>query len=370
MALITDATIRRLAGFKGNEHPVVSLYLDVDGRRWPRYQDCESRVEMLVRDALERGNGHHPVAADLERVESYVKGGLDRSNTRGLAIFASGDALWEVFQLAVPVRDQIVVNETPHVRQLEAVLDKYEAFGVLLVDRQRARMFVFELGELVDRSELFEQLPRHDDDGGDWDKDHVRDHAATLARQHLKHAARVAFEVFQNHPFEHLILAVSDDIAGELERFLHSYLRERIAARVHIPASASEAEIRSAALEVEEDVERQKEQELVDRIRAAVGAGQGGVAGLADVLAAVADRRVDTLLVSEGYAPEGWQCKGCGFLAPLGPNCARCDEAMRRVDDVVELAIEDAVLNAARVRVCAANADLDVMGRVAAHLRF
>ena len=57
--------------------------------------------------------------------------------------------------------------------------------------------------------------PRHDDDKGDWDKDHVRDHSAALAHQHVKRAAHAAFAVFQERPFDHLIIAAPEDLSYE-----------------------------------------------------------------------------------------------------------------------------------------------------------
>lgn len=371
MAALTQDAIRSLAGFKGRNAPVVTLYLDVDGRRYVRPKDYEAHLDSLLRQAGTLTNGHAPAVHDLQKIEAYVKGGIDRSRTRGLAVFScAAHDFWEVVELPVPVRNQLVVNATPHVRQLESVLDEYERFAVLLADKQRARMFVFELGTLVERSEVFDQLPRHEDDKGDWDKDHVRDHSAELAHHHLKHAAEMAFEVFKAMPFEHLVIGAPEEIASQLERDLHSYLRDRIRARLTIPVTATDAQVREAALQVEAEVERAKEAELVQKLRERVGAQRGGVAGLADTLAALVERRVDTLFVSEGYEAPGWRCHSCNYVCVKGRTCPVCDTSMTQVDDVVEEAVEEALAQSCRVEVCVGNADLDVLGRIGALLRF
>lgn len=370
MVTLSQDAIRSLAAFRGDRDPVVTLYLDVDGRRHVRPKDYERQLDHLLRDAREHGNGTTP-AEDLRRIEAHVKAGVDRSHTRGLAIFScAGQGLWEVIELPVPVRNQLVVNQAPQVKQLETIVDSYERFGVLLVDKQRARMFVFELGELVDKSELFDQLPRHDDDHGGWEKDHVRDHTAAQAHHHLRRAAQVAFSVFQERPFEHLIIAAPDEIAPEVERELHSYLQDRIAARLTLAVNASEPAIRAAALQVEEQVERAKEAALVKRLREAVGSGNGGVSGLDGVLAALVERRVDTLIMSDGFEAPGWRCDPCRFLAVKGPKCPLCAAEMDHAPDVVEEAVEEALAQSCRVAVCVGNADLDVHGRIGALLRF
>jgi peptide chain release factor subunit 1 len=372
LATLTQDVIRTLAGFQAQETPVVSLYLDVDGRRFVRPKDYELHLDHLLKEAAGHTNGHKPAACDLERIETHVKSGIDRSRTRGLAIFScQSQNLWKVFELPVPVRNQLVVNGRPHVRQLETVVDQYERFGVLLADKQRARMFVFELGELVDKSELFDQLPRHEDDKGDWDRDHVRDHTNAAAHRHLKRSAEVAFHVFQEQGFDHLIIGAPEETSPELERVLHPYLRERIAARVNVPVGATEATIRAAALDVEQEVERTKDARLVARLKdAAATPGGLGVEGLEKVLTALGERRVDTLLVSEGFETEGWRCPSCGWLTVKGPSCPMCSSQMELVEDVVEAAVEEAIAQSCKVCVCIGNADLDVHGRIGALLRF
>jgi peptide subunit release factor 1 (eRF1) len=372
LVTLTQDVIKSLAAFKAQKTPVVSLYLDVDGRRFVRPKDYEVHLDHLLKEAAGHTNGHKPAAADLERIEGHVKAGIDRSHTRGLAIFScTAQDLWQVFELPVPVRNQLVVNASPHVRQLETVVDEYQRFGVLLADKQRARMFVFELGELVDKSELFDQLPRHEDDKGDWDRDHVRDHSMAAALRHLKRSGEVAFHIFQEQGFDHLIIGAPEEIAHELERVLHPYLRDRIAARLAVPVGASDAVIKQAALGVEEQVERAKKAARVERLRTASNAkGGNGVVGLEGVLKAVCERRVETLLVSEGYEAAGWRCGDCAHMAVKGPTCPVCGSAMERVDDVVEAAVEEALAQNCRVSVCVGNADLDVMGRIGALLRF
>ncbi len=376
---ITESLIRELAGLKGERAPVVSCYLDVDGRRFLRPHDYEVELDAMLRRARRQvANGSAPdravealVEGDLHRIETYVKGGIDRSHTRGLAMFAcSASDLWRVIELPVPVRNRLVVNHTPYVRELESVIERYERFAVVLVDRQRARLFRFEMGQLVEKQEQFDQLPRHDDDGGGWTKDHVAGHTAAAVSRHLKRAAAAAFDFYREQGFDHLIVGAPDEIAGELERELHPYLRERIAARVNVPVAARDDEIRAAALDVEEEVRRAREAAVVERLRQAVGSGAGGVTGLAPVLEALVARRVDTLLVSEGYEAPGWRCRSCTYVSVRGRKCALCGADMEQVDDVVEEAVEEGLAQSCRLEICRANADLDVVGRIGALLRF
>ncbi len=369
---IDESRIRDLAGFKGEDAPVTSVYLDVDGRTRIRARDVELNLERMLRPVRDRQDqqGHNSVVADLKRIEDHVKGGLDRSHVRGLAMFAcSAHDFWEVVELAVPVRDRVVVNHSPYVRDLE-VIAQHPRFAVLVADRQRARLFLFQQGELLDKQEQLDLLPRHDDDGGQLGKDQVAGHTAAAAQRHLKHAAAAAFALHQEQGFDHLVLCGPDEITAELERELHAYLRERIAGRVHLAATASTEDIRQVAEEVESSVERAREAAVVDRLRQAVGTGTSGVAGLQPVLDALVSRRVDTLVVSSGFEAPGWRCPSCAWVGTLGRRCPLCSTDMKQVDDVVEEAVEEALAQACRVSICNQNADLDVMGRIGALLRY
>jgi len=269
-----------------------------------------------------------------------------------VAMFScSADGFWRVIELPVRVSSQVVVEPAPHVRQLESVLDEYERFGVVIADSQRARVFLFELGELVERTELLDAVEE-------------------VKHQHLRHAADVTFRLFQDEPFDHLVIGAPPEIAAELTACLHPYLRGRLVERVSLTVHATDEQVRRAALDVERMLERRKEQALVRKLRDAVGAGRRGVGGLDSTLRALVERRVEHLLVSQGYHAPGWHCRPCGYLAKLGRRCPLCNEPMEQTSDVVEHAIEQAVTQSCRVEVCVENADLDVIGGIGALLRY
>jgi peptide subunit release factor 1 (eRF1) len=268
------------------------------------------------------------------------------------------------------VRSKVVINHAPAVGQLESVLHEHAAIGVLLADKQRARLLVFELGSLVDRSELLDELPRDYDNRGDRERGTPDHHVDELAHQHLRNAARAAFALWQAHGFQHLTVGAPDAIANELEQLLHPYLQDRLCGRVRVAVGASHAEVLAAAEAVEAEVGRRVEAEAVERLREAALTGRRGVGGLGATLDALNERRVEQLLVSKHYAEEGWRCPTTGHLALKGPNHPVHGSAMERVDDVVEDAIEEALTQGVPVTICVGNADLDVLGRIGAILRY
>jgi peptide chain release factor subunit 1 len=375
VAQLTEDTVRSLARFRANDAPVTTCYLDLDGRVLPTHKDVQRAFDALVRQAHARFNGdtaHPSVIADLDRMTRHVKG-YGRAQARALAMFSCTSAgLWEVHELPVRVTNQLVVHVSPYVRQLEEIVDEYERFGVLLADRQRARMFLYEMGELVERTEMVEQIARRGDDNrGELYKTRHDRQLAEQVHQHLRHAAQLAFAVQQQFGFDRLLVGGPNEVQSELLAALHPYVRAKVADEtLSVPSGASLAEVRKAAHEVELRLERKKEAVLVDRLRQAVASGGRGGAGLPAVLAALNERRVDVLLVSRGYVAEGWRCPSCGALFSMGRRCGACGTEMTLLEDVVEEAVHEALTQQVRVDVCVGNADLDVLGRIGALLRF
>ena len=368
---ISEDLVRTLAGFESPGTAVTSCYLDIDGRRRPHHHDLVEGVQRLTRRGRESLDGDRRPTADLEAVERFVRHGVERSGSRGLALFSCHEAgLWEAISLPVPVRDQVTIGPRPAVRQLEAILQEAEHVGVLLVDRQRARVAVFRLAEVVVDEQHAGELPRELDDRGERERGDTAPHAEDLNARHARRAAGLAFTAHQDHRIDRLLVGASPPVRAPLERALHAYLRERLSGRLNLRTTAPVDEVRQVVLENEHRLEEERERQAVDGLREARGQDPKAVAGLAAVLRGVSEGRIGAVLVSRGFEDQGWACPSCQWLATVGPACERCGETMAPVDDVVELAVDRALEQGARVTVCEANADLDVLGRVGAWLRF
>ena len=327
MALLSKDTVRMLAGFRSEAVPVTTCYLDVDGRRLPTHGEVERELSKLVRSAGLNGSARSDaplsVRQDVHRMEQHVRGWPVAARA-GWPCSRARPGVLGGHELPVRVTSQLVVEPVPCVRQLEALLEEHERIGVLLTDRQRARMFVFELGELVEHSERLDQLARKsDDDRGERVKTRQGSQLSEQDHQHVKAAAQLAFDVYQRVGFEHLVVGAPVEVRADLDTTLHPYLRARLAESVPLPVQASEDQVRRVALELEERIERRSEAELVEQLRDVRASGGKAVAGLAPTLKALCEHRVDRLFVAEGYEAEGWRCS-CGCLATVGRRCPVC----------------------------------------------
>jgi len=372
-APVTREELHRLARHRADT-PTTSCYLDVDGRHLPRPQDLARSVDGVLGRARAQAAGDPTRLADLDRIDAYVRSGIDRTRVRGLAIFANEAAgLWKVIALPTSVPNHLSAGGSPLLGPLEVALADHEPIGVLLVDKARLRMLVFAWGELREQEELTgERLVNDFDVPNSRDEGHLDGRAGELHDRQVRLAARAAFEVQARSGFQRLVIGGPDQLVADLERTLHPYLRKIYHGRIDLGPGAGSDELRHAVSTAEAEIAQALQSAAVDRLRDVVGRpnGRSGVAGLTPVLHALANHRVDRLLVSSGYETCGWRCPACATLAECGPTCPGCGQLMRAVDDVVSEAVDAAAAERARIDVCVGNADLDVLGRIGALLRY
>jgi peptide chain release factor subunit 1 len=366
--------LRALAGWDPAGAPITSLYLTVDGRRFPRKADYQVRLDELLRAARARASDldreeRRSVEGDLEAISGFVRDELDRADTRGIALFAStAGGLWEVVPVPRPVRDRVVVAPQADLRPLEALHETYPPVCVALVDYARSRLFLVELGRILEVADVVDDVPNRHERGGPAQmriQRHVDDHRT----KHLKRTAEELFALSRRRSFDHLVLAGPAEGHREIESLLHDYLRRRIRASVTLPMTASTAEILDRVLEIEEAIERDRERAAVERLSGESAAKGAGVAGLDPTLEALAAGRVSDLVVSIDAASPGFRCGGCGRLTRGGGSCPACGAPMAAVPDVVEAAVVTALRSGANVETVLGDG-LEQVGGIGALLRF
>ncbi|HJV03753.1 MAG TPA: Vms1/Ankzf1 family peptidyl-tRNA hydrolase, partial [Actinomycetota bacterium] len=369
------ALVRGLASWDPDGAPVTTLYLDTDGRRYPRRSTYLSRAEDLLRSAKERAReldrpGWDSACGDVARIRTYLRDEYDRRGTRGVAVFSSSSAgLWSAVPLPQPVRDRASLGPRPDVVPLEALVELAETSCVAIVDREKARILVTTLGEIDEVTDILDEVPGQHDQGG-WAQRRLQRHIEDHVLRHLKRVGDSLLRLHQRRRFDHLLLAGPDEVVHELERELHDYVRRAVAGRLPVAMSASPAEVRDRVMDFERDREARREREAVERVVGEVGAGTGrAVGGLAETLDALERGRVETLVVAADLRAEGVRCPSCGHVAVDGPRCSACGSPTEPTD-AVEEAVEMALRQRCRVETVAGGSDLAALGGIGALLRF
>jgi peptide chain release factor subunit 1 len=367
--------LRELAALRPPGQKVLSLYLNLDPSEFPTPRDrsveLESLLQVVEGGLRQDGLAHaqrEELKRDIERVRFYFANEFDASGTRGVALFtASGADLFEVVRIGRPISSGVVIDDSPFIEPL-TTLPGADGYCVLLINRQLARILIGGSEGMQEVTNIVDDVHRWHEQGG-WSQARYQRGIVKETRDHVKHAADELFERFKRGSVQRLIIGTPDELRGEIENRLHSYLRDRIAGWIDIDVRSSPAQVAKEVAGIIEQDERQREREWLDRLQSELGRNARGVAGLADTLAALNERRVEAILLRHGFRAPGWATAGSDFLATT-PGSSPAGEPLQQREDIIEPALESALEQSAEVVVARHHPDLDALGSVAAVLRY
>jgi peptide subunit release factor 1 (eRF1) len=375
---ITRNRLRRLADVKPERGRVLSVFLNLDPTEFATPAARSTAITSVLTKAAHRideaedleHDERTALKEDVERVrEALMASDIAQNGTRAVAVYACKPAdLLEVVRITRPVDFAVVLDRTPYLEPLAAEAHE-ERWCVLLVNRRNARFFVGEDGGALEETDRVEDDVHSQHDQGGWSQARYQRGVEKEKDDHLVHVADVAFGAYKRRGFDRLLVGAPEELVGELEQKLHPYLRERIAGRLHLDVENSSIEdVRGAAKSAIEDWRRRCEREALDRLTEGVGRGGRGAAGLAAVLQALNEQRVETLLVGDGYRSEGGRDPDTGMLhaGDHGPD----GRELERIENIVEPAIEKAIEQSAKVIKVRYHDDLGPLGGIGAVLRY
>jgi peptide chain release factor subunit 1 len=370
---------RRLIQYRG-EHRVISVYLDLDPERFATGPARASQIRSLLDDGHRivdglDGLGHEDkisLREDLKRLDAFLSSpDAPFKGARSLALFCSGlDDLFEVVQLARPVPGRIVIEPAPYVEPMIAALENRQ-WLVALVNRRTARLLAGSPEGLRERERRDDDVRGQSEVGG-WSQANYERSAEEDALHHLRGVAEDVNRRWRAERFDRVVLGGPQEVVSRFEEMLADEVRSRLVPeKVDVDiTSATEAQVRTAVEEIVVKDERRGEEEALERLSDAVGAGRRGVIGLKDTLEALNERRVQTLLLSPVFDGHGRRCPSCGML--VGEDIRRCPADGTNTDAVEharEAVVEAAIAQDAEVMVLRHHDDQPPHG-IAAILRF
>jgi len=358
---LTEDTLRSLSQVEADEPVVVTLFLDLDPAQFATPPARATQITSLLSDLdtlLRDGDLSHDAAealkVDRDRIESFLRGDdLDVGEAAALAVVSS-DALdvWEVIKLPEAVGAAVHLDRRPILEPLMGLEDE-GAWCVLLATRDSARIFRGGPTGIREIRDVQSDVKNQHSAGG-WSQARFERSVEQEVEWHLEHATDLLFRHFKRRPFDHLIVGANNDaLRPALTGETHAYLTERIRGWVDIEEKlASESQVFEAVREVMDAHLEQEERALLERFAAETATDGRAADGIDPVLAALAERRVETLVVRQGAAAPGTKCVTCGWLGPAGIRRCPVDQTtLDAVNNVVEPAIQAAIQQSATVHV-------------------
>jgi hypothetical protein len=341
--------LRQLNEMGGADGRVLSIYLSLDPPQAPsprtRSVQLDSRLneaEHRLRQEAGDGPGAKALSSCLDRVRHHLKNTVVTDHAVcAVAVFCASSGELRAFGLKHPpdFTAAAAFREGAAIEPLVEALPG-PSWGVVLAGRKHGRIFRGTDAALAEVSDVDDEVHRRHAQGG-WSQARFQRGIEKEVKDHIAHVCSRLFALHRRRPFDHLVVGGPAEMWPLIDAKLHPYLRERLAGHVAIGvehASAEQVLEHVRGLMAEESGRR--EREAIERLEQGLGTGDEAVAGLTEVLSALDDRRVATLLVSSG---------------PL--------------DEQVERAVEAAVAQAAEILVVE-NGALERFGDIAALLRY
>ena len=375
---ITRTRLRQLADVKPERGRVLSVFLNLDPTEFATPAARSTAVTSVMTEAAHRveqadGLEHEErvaLKADIDRVrETLMASDIAQNGTRAVAVYACQPAdLLEVVRLNRPVDFAVVLDRSPYIEPLVAdgrrgavvrAARQPPQRPLLHRRRRRARGDRPRRGRRAQPARpgrlVAVPLPARRREGEGRPPRPRRPRSPSSASRRAASTACWS--------------ARPTSSSNDIEHKLHPYLRERIVGRLHLDVENSSIDdVRSAAGQAIEDWRRRCEREALDRLAEGVGRGGRGAAGLASVLQALNEQRVEMLLVGDGFRSAGGRDSATGMLyaGDHGPD----GQELERVENIVEPAIEKAIEQSAKVIKVRHHDDLGPLGGIGAVLRY
>lgn len=361
--MINLQEIRKLSKIKSVKREIVSLYLNCDQKIF-----TPKEIEIVLKDLLKEG-GTRLRTKDKKKIKEYIKLSLSKK-TKGLVFLISPEKkIWRVYNLVCPVKSKIFIKKSFYLRPLLDLLDEYERYCTVVVDKEKARIFCVFLGEIEEEKDLFKVYPGKHAQGG-WSQRRFAGHIEKHLERHLKDVADKTYEFFRKYAFDRLIIAGSKEVLPKFIKMIHPYLRKRLAGQFYIEMFASLNKILKRSLAIEEKIERKKEEEIVKKLEENLGKENRAVCGLKATLKACYKNKILLLIVDEDFSSPGMHCIGCDFSSLDQKRCSYCGAGMQRVEDIVEELCKDVLKSGGKVEFVHKNRRLKKLGNIGALLRY
>jgi hypothetical protein len=266
-----------------------------------------------------------------ERVIGYLRG--HPLEQRGLAMFA-GPNVWEVIPLQLDIEDEVHWG-IPAMAQLFWLLDENRSYGAVVVDRQRARFFLYRLGEFSEtEGKEFRLEPSRKKDMGPVarpdgvrmsrgiDRDTFEHHLEAQYGHFLREIAEKVKVWQAAESLDSVLLIGASETARSIQNELSQALSEKVVLIEQNLGWMSRAELQERIAPILTDHERERESRLVENL---LSGQQGVTIGIDETLTELQHGKIRSLAVAKGFSCDLHQCVRCGWLDRTADSvCPAC----------------------------------------------
>lgn len=275
--------------------------------------------------------------------------------TRTLAFFFADRGTLKAYKLPVYIPTRIVMERDFYVHPFIKSMEKYPRYCVVVLERDRARIFDLFWGELeYETEEIRSEVPqRMNAARATWkglEERKIQNHIEVHIDRHLKKVAEAVERYMSKNRIPYLVIGSRRELIPRFKEFLPRNFSRKIVGSYSVRTDQSVKQIREKSLEViaehewreEEEFVRMTEEESSKKVKSAVR-------GAKNVLGSLYDYEIRILLVGKDYSEAGYICRNNHHPYLRRGNCPICRSSGEKVSDIADEIIEEAVQQKTRI---------------------
>jgi peptide chain release factor subunit 1 len=309
-----------------NENTFVSLYFD--GRDEHFISHREKVIQCLLKPDEARN-----FEKTMETIQQYLK----KNKTGNHAIFASDkNHFFKALGFPVAIKNSLSVDVSPYIHQIAELADAWQAYTLVLLNSNHAKIFSFSCGELSEEGDLSKDIMNKHKKGG-----------MSQARfQRLRKGSIHAFlievvESLGKMTQENIILAGPGEAKKQFRDLLPFQLRKEVIAEVDVSIDDA-CGLVDETKEIIKEKRAEEHRQLLDLIQSEILKNGLAVYGVTETLAAVKNGQVEALLVEKDATQKGWVCEQCQRIedgtVSVCPGCGKSASEVNIIEEIIKLA--------------------------------
>lgn len=322
--------------------PILSVYLNTMNRNSSRHPRTSVHLTWFRKQAAAVAptlplQDRKQFLREADRVEQFLE--RRRPEERALAIFAS-EKTWTVVPLQTNIESELQWGK-PALGQLFRLLNGHPPYGVVAIDRQAARFFVYRLGELTPLGEKV-----FDIDVSGWTKKdlghfagesvrktrgsnrEVYEHRLEAQYERLcRETAEEAVSLWKKSDFEGLFLVGPDQLTNLIRtKFPQPFSPKVFSISMDIGKFSPRSILRRAKPQMAE-FEQKRQLATVEQILTGAGKFETNPD---EILARLQQGSIHTLVVASDLNLKLHECTQCGLaVRSADPVCTSCGGELR-----------------------------------------
>jgi peptide subunit release factor 1 (eRF1) len=378
--MISYDDIRQLQQYQsGPDSFILSLYINTDQSNAANLnRGFETSLENLFRQIAESqgaGENHRQrLDAERRRVLDFLKDYTPKG--RGLVIFSdSSKDFWWQRDLQVEMPTEGRWSQNPWVRPLLEVLEDHDQFGVVLIDKQRARILTVDATGMEQQAEIQSAVPnKHATTGTDHIMSQTqmqRDHEQHV-QWHVKRVIDELASIIDRKKLTRIVIGGPVEATSAFTGELPKRFQQMIIGTISVPLDSNYERLSNELRAVQERAEHEDEVKIVESMITAAMKHDRAVLGISETLTAIQEQRVYRLVVARDYHVEGKECESCHVLTADGlEKCSFCGGNLLPAPDLINRASRRVLDQAGKVQMVSGEAADKLAGiGIGAVLRF